>query len=67
MHKELAEEILMQVRKIKRDLTMVELALNKYLTGEISLEGAEEIIWNNVFGLTEEIIKLDNLLAKLGS
>jgi len=66
MYKELTEEILKQVREIKKDLTMVELALTKYLTKEIDLESAEEIIWNNVFGLTEKILKLDTLLAKLG-
>jgi len=66
MHKELTEEILRQVKRIKRDLTVVEAVMEKFCAGKLSRDEVEEIIWNNIVRITGEVQRLISLLRDFG-
>lgn len=61
MSGKLEEKVLNQIKAIKRDLTMVELAIEE---SNFSLEEKGDIIWNNISGITSNILSLINRLSE---
>jgi len=65
MYRELTDKILSEIRKIKSDLTIAELVMNKLNLNEFQLEEGLTIVWNNLSGITSKILELVQLLEKL--
>lgn len=65
MYRELTDKILSEIRKIKSNLTIAELVMNKLNLNEFQLEEGLTIVWNNLSGITSKILELVHLLEKL--